>query len=365
MAHPIFDRHTYPWMRTEARLLHSALATHIKQPGLIDVLYRECADQGLALNLGQDPASIWREALDKIALLGAVQALCTALKRQKILPVLVAVQAVEAAEPLRNQRVISDSVLMLDRIALRNSLALLEQDNSPMKVLLVRGAPGSGKSHGRHLFLQSAREHDAEGVYLRAGMIATVDELVLKLFAVLKATDKIPPRDTTFDAWCTVVCFKLQEQASLRDRRLWIAIDDLGPGPDNAPLMDGDIRRFCEKFALNLVDPSFSIWFRIMLIHYPEGKVPTNWSRDLWRDDRCNEADVTSQEVTALLRAWSAQKPDQRRILEDELHGLADQVIAEADVPPAPEKGTNPPCRLQRIDEALQRRLLQLDGASP
>ena len=359
MANPFFEQNRFPWAREEAKALLRVLAQLITQFQKIDLLYKGCSNNLPALTPGQNSELTWKEALEQIALLGVLQALCDAVK--PLSPTIAeAVRNVEAAESARSKRVISDDVMMLDRVKLRDHLGLLEQENSPIKVLLVRGGKGSGKSHGRYLFEQSAREQGADAVYLKGGMVATVDEVVYKLFAVLKATDKIPPRDTTPDGWYRVVCFKLQEQAAIRGRPLWIAVDDLGPGPDGAPLLDKDIRRFCEQFALNLMDPSFRNWFRIMLIHYPEGKVPTHWTKDLWREDRCAEADVTAQDVAALLRAWSEQKG--RGIVEDELHVLADKVIAEAEAPLPVEPGDEPLPRLQRINDALHNALNDLGG---
>jgi adenosyl cobinamide kinase/adenosyl cobinamide phosphate guanylyltransferase len=267
------------------------------------------------------------------------------------------IRAVVDAAPALEERIISDYVVILDRLPLREKLALLEPDASPVKVLLVRGEPRSGKSHGRYLFERSARDQGALPVYLCEGIVATVDDVVRELFSALDASSEIPPRLTTEDAWYRVVCSKLRELASSKQRPLWIAVDDLGPAADGGPLLDSQIKQFCDQMALNMVNPAFRQWFRLMLIHYPDGQVPTRWKRDFWTEDRTNPMDVRQADVEVLLREWSSRH---ETIIEDELTTLAAAVLARADAPETPDEAEAP--RLQRLHDALVETLNTLAG---
>lgn len=250
------------------------------------------------------------------------------------------------SQMILNQQILLDGILILDRIALREKLALLESDTNLAKVLLVRGSPQSGKSHGHFLFENLAQHRGAQCVYLCDGIVATVDEVITQLFSALDASKEIPPRNTTADAWYKAVCVKLQEVASSKGQPLWITIDDLGPGQDGGPLLDPEIRRFCEQFALNMMNPAFRKWFRLMLIHYPDGPVPTKWKHEFWEEDRTNSADIQQNHIEEFLKLWRAAQ--NRTILDDELKQLATSVIAQADAPPAPDMP-----RLQLIYDGL------------
>ncbi len=48
--------------------------------------------------------------------------------------------------------------------------------------------------------------------------------------------------------------------------------------------MAPEIREFFDQSALHLFDSAVHEWFRLMLIHYPDGPVPTEWDSELWTD---------------------------------------------------------------------------------
>jgi hypothetical protein len=151
-----------------------------------------------------------------------------------------------------NQRVVWNNVYLLDRKDLRRKLAQLEPDDNPVRILLVRGESGSGKSHGRHLFNRVAKECGARMTYISEGQVATVREVIELLFSELEALEEIPPTFTTDDAGYRLVINKLKQIASRKNRQLWIAVDDLGLDSDGNPLMDAEIRRFFDQFSLML-----------------------------------------------------------------------------------------------------------------
>jgi len=219
------------------------------------------------------------------------------------LPAPVSTQTVDSSDN-RLRKILSQSylfdksVLFLDRIELRKKLQLLVPETNPMTVLLVRGGSNSGKTYGRYLFEWAATKLGAQYLYLFDGLVSNVNDLVLQLFVAFEASDEIPPRNTTENAWYKLVCAKLQEIASSKKQALWIAIDDLGLDEKEVPLLDQDIRNFCNQFALNMMNPLFRKWFRIMLIDYPEGPVPTKWTSEIWTEDRTSSRPKKIKSVT-------------------------------------------------------------------
>jgi len=298
---------------------------------------------------------MWTEALDEISKKGYLGTLLSEIKGcgPRLRDAAV---AIEAFVPQRVRIGVTKGIRVLDREPLRALLGQLEdeEEGSTVRLVLVRGGQRSGKTWGRHLFLRQAREQGAEGVYLTPSMAATVDLVVQKLFAVVGASDAIPLQSSTPDAWYSVICFRLQEAAAQKNRPVWIAVDDLGPGRDGEPLIEKEVKQFWDQFALNLADPSFAKWFRLMLIHYPEGDVPTGWSREIWEEDRCCETDVTAADVEKAL--WQWLDSHQLREHEDRIKLLAANVIAAAEARAGP--------RLERINAELGKVLTDFGGAA-
>lgn len=361
MTNPLLDQNRYLWDRQEAKNLYKALYQNVSTANQIDLLYKSVSSElpPLALD-GQPPADIWKTALETIAAHGLLREFISLPELRRLTTVRAAADAMEQAEiDVAARSIRQDGTIVLDRLRLNRLLTDLVPDQSTTKVILVRGEPESGKSHSRHRFERMARNCGADTVYVYDGTVATVDDVVQKLFAVFQAIDQVPARDnSTTDAWFRSVCFKMQELASARGRPVWIAVDDLGVGVDGTPLLDQDIRRFFDQFVLNLVDSGFSAWFRLMLIHYPEGPVPTKWEQDLWHEERTDVADVGEQHVADHIREWSGTRG--RKVLEEEVLELAGKVIATAEAQPV---GNG--CRLRHIKNALDSTLRTLDGSHP
>jgi hypothetical protein len=366
MTHPFFDAVRYPVDRPEARFLHRVLLDAVLDPRQINNIYQECDPDLPPLTLNQSPDLIWWDALQNLTVQGALRQLLSKIQQRfkSNNTIKNAIREIENAQPASEQQIISHGRLMLDRVTLRQQLNLMGAEIAPLKVLLVRGDAGSGKTYSSHLFELAARDNGAISVYLCDGMVVTVDDVIQQLFSALEALERIPPRDTTTEAWYRIVCVKLQEEASKKNRPVWITVDDLGPTEDGAPLLDPEIRKFCDQFALNMVNPFFRKWFRLMLIHYPDGSVPTRWRRDFWSEDRTNERDVQQPHVVELLRSWSVAHD--HKIIEDELTSLAAEVVAKADAPVAPSMGASSSLpRLQRIHDALTEMLRDLERRAP
>jgi hypothetical protein len=359
MAHPFFDATSYPLHRLEAIALLNALTTAISNVNQISVTYEQCAAGLPPLSLNQAPNLVWVEALKNLSARGLLQKLLdivgpqfqnSAVMQEKI-------RDVVNAQGAKEIKITPGNVLVLDRADLRDRLEEMVPDTNPIKVLLVRGGPRSGKSHGRYIFEQFAAEQGSKAVYLYAEIAATVTELINQLFGALEATDKIPPEFTTDKAWYLNACIKLMEAAGKKNQRLWIAIDDLGIGPDGKPLVDGEVNKFCEVFALNMLNPAFRNAFRLMLINYPEGSTPTRWNSEFWTEDRTADSDVKVEHIIELIKAWAIKKD--RNIVEDEIKRLAGEVLTKAEAPPPPGEDAKP--RLLRIHNELKTTLKDLE----
>ncbi len=94
-------------------------------------------------------------------------------------------------------------------------------------------------------------------------------------------------------------------------------------------------------------------WFRLLLIHYPDGPVPSRWERELWAEDRTRAEDLTQEDVADVLRKWADGHGKQ--IPEADVLDLAAEVVARADGDAA---------RLRRIHDELAATLDGLGGSA-
>jgi hypothetical protein len=360
MLHPFQGGIPYPWNRPEARALYDLLSRDITTPGQIILLMQSHASNPPALNPMLSPAELWRQALDTVSLADGLLNLCRQLAGDdSLVAVSRAARAMLEARPAVQRRVGRDRRLVVGRNDLRSYLAELSTEGSTVKVLLVRGDPQTGKSWSRHLFERAAEDRGADVVYLDSGIVATVREVVDKLFTTLQAWDKVPPTDTTDFAWFRTVCNRMPALAELRSRSLWIAVDNLGTGPDGVtPLMDMEILQFFQQFVRHFSDPSTRRWFRLLLIHYPDDDVPTRWDQDVWKEDHTRPEAVTNEDVAEVLREWGSDHD--RTLLDDEIDRASKEVIARADaVLPAENPRSSLP-RLRRIHDEVGDELARL-----
>ncbi|MBL7259237.1 hypothetical protein [Paractinoplanes lichenicola] len=329
MNHPYFGGVEFPWWRADAQRLLSVLTVVASDKAEIENLYLRCA-KGLTRLTPSRADLMWIEALNNLAAAGALERLCDLfLARTLAAEARAAFEQVRSARPEADQPPAEPGPIVLDRTNLRQQIQRLTPGSAALKVLVVRGDPGSGKSHGRYLFEQAARGQNAQPVYLCADIVANLDEVLHELFGALKATSEIPAAgDTTSSAFHKRVWLRLREIADREKRALWIAIDDLGNAPDGGPLLEGEIRQFFDQLVLQFVNPPYRDWFRLMLIHYPDGKVPSKWRREMWTEDRTSADDVRSEHVAEELRAWYQRHG--QTVVEEEIDTLAADIVARS-----------------------------------
>lgn len=354
MPHPIFDAASYPGHLPEAKALLEALYQTIGDPNRIRRFYEDCKAGLPPLTLAAPADNLWREALNNLVHARALQKLCDALLASTYQSLHGIVRKVLEMKDVVDQLILEDDVLFWDREGLRRHVAQVCKDTNPMKVVVVRGPRRSGRTWSRYLFEQVARAQNDRAIYVCEGLVATVDDVIKALFDKLQAPDLLPPKDTSTDAWYRAVCSKLVIAAARNNTRWWIAVDDLGPGEGGAPLLDAEIRRFFEHFAFEMVDPELRRWFRLMLIGYPEGAVPTRWKREQWREDRPDTSAPTQDHLIAMLRARSGASG--LGIHEDTARAVADKVLAIG-------AAASPDEKLFAIHDALDAELAAFGGA--
>lgn len=335
MLHPFFNAPEYPLHRPDAAELLRCLTHACPEVARIELFYRQSQANLPALTTHQAaPQLVWSEALRHLTTHGALRAFCAVMRREyaqgRLAEQLDAVLEAQA-EPAEVAVPDPVGILVLDRLELRTYLAELVLPGGQLKVILITGETRSGKSHSRHLFTHLAERHHATSLYLQAGMVATVDEVVQYLYSALGVCGGYPTQATSYtteEAWYRAVCIDLMGHATERQRRLWIAVDDLGVDADGVPLMDQRIRDFFNHFVLHMTNPAFQQVFRLMLIDYPPGETPARWEGCVWRADQLTVAGITGQHVEQCLGAWARQR--ERTIFDQQIKELAASVMQEA-----------------------------------
>jgi hypothetical protein len=357
MAHPFFDSLDWPASRAEAQDLEKALLKRYKTAEAIDNLYNRVAPDLDALTLNRNPQLIWSEALGNLAMSGQLKAFCELLKAQgpKSPGFQGPVDAVINARSATERRVLASGALVVDRAQLRSQVGLLLARDSPVSVLLVRGGPQSGKTHGNYVFEAAAQEAGAVPVYIGRDLVFTLADVIRELFAMVggvprKLEKELERADkaTTTEAWYQLVVSQLLEAANKQDVRLWIAADDLGTDEAGEPLIDPVIVQFFNQFALAMRAAQYKARFRLMLIHYPAA-TPTRWPAVIWKADTAVVDDITRDAVLDFLRGWSQERG--KVIVEEQLATLAEELMTGLDAPVAPPEVPRP--RLQRLYELL------------
>lgn len=353
MPHPFFDVAQYPFQRQEASEFHRALWQSIAVPARIDLIYKQCGDNLPPLALGQAPDVIWKEALQALAAARLIRRLCEVLRSESGAALEDVIRVIEAARDLLDERVLAGDRIFVDRKNLRDELEKLCGPTASHGVLLVRGGPSSGKSWTKYFIEDLSRGLGARCVYLFEGLIGSVDDVLNQLFAALGNLAAKPTQVESEAAYYIRACLKLQEVADERQREVWVVVDDLGVGSEG-PRLDLKIRQFFEQFALSMANPVFARWFRLILLDYPDGPVPTRW-KDVWVEDRPTDADVDQAALVEFLEQWIARK--RRQLPEAERLQLVADIIGKVDA--APTTGEVRP-RLVRLHDTLSAALKRL-----
>jgi hypothetical protein len=353
MPHPFFDAIRFPWHRDEAKAMHYALFNAVSVPARYTGLYEDCGPDPRPLSPGLPADAAWREILDNLTVAQRLSRLCDmVLARADLLSTHQAIRNVQNAPDLLWAPLLrEDNLVFIDRRALRLELQKLGTIGGSQGVLLVRGPSGCGKSWSELLVADMATSLGARCVYVFEGLVSTVQEVIAQLFTALNEPNAVTSQLTTEDAWFRQVCLDLQALAQKKDIVCWVVADDLG-NDANGPRLDPQIRKFFDQFALTMANPAFAKWFRLVLLDYPEGDVPTKWKANVWLEDRPAETDVDENPIVDFLRAKADQM--KKQMGADTAKKVAADILSKVDAPqPAPPPGTSIKPRLRRIHDEL------------
>lgn len=350
MPHPFFDAVRFPWHRDEAQAVHKALYQAVGQPPGFAALYAHCGPNLKPLTPGLAADDAWHEILDYLTFARRLDTLCqTVLGMVNLLAVHPAITAIQNARDLLiDEPTLPNDLVFVDRKPLRLELQKLVSVTASQGVLLVRGPSGSGKSWTELLVADLATSLGARCIYIFEGLVSTVDEVVAQLFTLLDEPQAVPPRLETEDAWFRKVCLDLQALGQKHEVVSWIIADDLGSDA-NGPRLDPMIRRFFDQFALTMANPAFAQWFRLVLLDYPEGDVPTKWKANVWVEDRPTEQDLTHDRIVEFLRARAERM--QKQIADDRARKFAVDILTKVDSPQPVGAQSKP--RLRRLHDEL------------
>lgn len=324
MAHLFYDSPAYPWHIPEADALWRALHSAIPQFGAIDHLRKVCGP-GISQFAPSDPEQMWRDMLTNTAIAGRLRQLDAELRSRTLPHVVDALDRLIAVASPDPVTWVLDDLIFANRIKLRSALAQLASSKTVKNVLVVRGERQSGKSWTKHFVAHYARLAGQGCSYLFEGMVTTVDEAVDYIFMELGGEP--PQRLTTEAAWYSRVAQTMAKAAQARNRGSWIIMDDLGVGPDGVPRMEPEIRKLFDQLALNMLNPAFAQWFKLVLIDYPDQSVPARWRQSALEDSTA-ATDMHREALGEYLCQW-AQRHSKTMINRDAL-ALADDILQRA-----------------------------------
>src|SRR5688572_24114681 len=187
--HPFFNSNRFLMGRREGAELLRQLKGVFKQSGEIRLLFEQADGDVTLLEDGLAPALLWPRVLNELARARGLELFCAQLKENSRVKnnheLVAAVEAVINAKQLLERQVISDRALVLDRVELRAKMRALADNESQLRVVLVRGDEKSGKSWGRYVFESAAKDRDAKVVYMSSNSAPTLDSVIALLFAAV------------------------------------------------------------------------------------------------------------------------------------------------------------------------------------
>lgn len=354
MRHPVFENLRYNFALQEALDFYNVLCEAYTNAGAIDTIYKTAGGVPGTLSVGLSPILMWKEVLQNLAAIKGIRKLCNDLKGNAVQEVLDAITTLEKVPSATDPKKVDPKLLVLDRGNLRSQIDLLADEADPLKVVLIKGDPKTGKSYSRHLFQAMAKQLGAETVFFNS-VNAVVIDLVFRALAkkidgsVTIDIDNQKPNSTP-DAVYSDFCYQLLEAARKHDKKLWIAVDDLGTIADNK---NSVIKDFFTQFVSQMSDQDFRDHFRLMLINYPTDKIPPGWFAEHFTLDTTQ--DITTTHICDAIRNWYTA--NNLKPLEDWLSKEAQKILDDATAEPQLQPGETAPPKVQRIMEAVRQRL--------
>ena len=327
MLHPFFDSRTYPWHYLEARDLHKILYQSITAEAEIDRIRLSCSPEILPFAKG--PANqMWSELLANIAIAGELRAFDQHMRLQSLPHVKSALDNLSALVAISSYKGPLNEIFV-NRHSLRKALEQMSNPGASRNVLVVRGEPGSGKTWSKLMVQHNAYVLDDACIYLGVGTVTTPKEALDHIFMELGGA--VPEQTTTDAAWYRQAAFAMMKTAKENGitNRVWIIMDDLGIDDDGAPKLDAGICTLFDQLAAFTSTPSFTKWFRLVLIAYPNTPLPQAWQMNAI-EDTASIRDIDEDTISGYLLECAKRK--QRSLGDGQAMSLAKGVLSNCPI---------------------------------
>lgn len=316
VAHPFFDRRTFPYARPDADDLFKRLRETIKTHAEINLILEQCGSQeDIAAG---STLTMWKSALDLLCKHNVLRKLGENLTAAHHARALAAFKVIEAESDTFSCYVLPAGELFINRANLRHHLSKLNKIGQhgvaqPIGglsgVLIIRGESRSGKSHTRHLIAQHATAMGEIVIIIDENSGGTVKDVQNLIFSNLKS-DPTAAFSTEYANY-HLACEALLTQASVSQKRCWIIADDMGIDSQGNVKCDQEIVKFFEQMALfSMSRPNFASYFRLILIDYTNEKDPSKWNKPQLLVDNTKLSDFSKEAVSEVMR-WEASKRGQ------------------------------------------------------
>jgi hypothetical protein len=299
VANAILDATTFRRELPEARALEGILSKAFWNHAEAGTIADEAGLGPEKLDLTGPPSTFWGRILDAAARAGVLARILERVEarqiNQAIKQAIADVRSVnQAGGSLQPTRLLLDGGRpFLGRHKLREVAPELQNWNGSAAILVVRGDEDSGRTE-THVFLAD-RNTDK--------LVVLGEELQLRssMREIWKAAGAAgePPAPgqgalTTESALLQDFWIDVKEALDTSDRRLWIMFDDLDKGPGRS-----EVRALAEVLAVRLKLIPFQRRIRLVLLGYPEPKLPDKVPAICVREDRTDE--LTEIQVKAFL----------------------------------------------------------------
>lgn len=290
MSNPIFERGEYLRSFKEARDFEDHLALRFDDSNIAKRIAQAAGLNALQVVWNVPPASLWAAILDMAAKQGSLMELIQAIE-EELSPepkdpfVRKAIRDLcNLSQPggrlSLNNLVMSGDRPFLGRANLRSLLPELRNWDSAASILLVQGAPDTGRTETQVILNEGNID---KLVYVNENM--PVNSTLRSIWKKAGAAGNPPSLDgerlTTESAIYIDFWSDVKEALDDRDQRMWILFDDLDKGPGRA-----EVKILAEVLAIRLTDITFQRRFRMAILGYPEPNLPEKVPAIVVREDK-------------------------------------------------------------------------------
>ncbi|MBX3157213.1 MAG: hypothetical protein KF773_14655 [Deltaproteobacteria bacterium] len=275
MSNPIFTSTFYRRDLGEASRFEEELANTIDDPAVARRVAQQAGLVPAVIDTSGPPSTFWSRILDKASQAGLLEKLVKRIEEKwgdnnQIATAIANLRNATVSGSLQVTKLLLEGDRpFLGRKGLREALPKVENWQSSVSILVVRGAPDTGRTHTQELIA----DRNGKDVRVLLNENLQLVSTMKRIWSVAGATGPVPaviagePLSTESavlaDFWTDV--FAVLDE---RDRRMWVLFDDLDKGPGRV-----EVRALAEVLAIQLVDVSFQRRLRLVLLGYPEAQL--------------------------------------------------------------------------------------------